>query len=232
VGAYLCLRAGISGQKLVESRADVVQSARVALAMMGADLRGACPLGPEFEFLGMRRTLGEVEADNLDFATYNHSPRSAGEFDFCRISYYLDENRETGRFTLLRRRNPDPAAEPLEGGVREEIAEGLTGMRLEYYDGFQWYEDWGDQEGRQQEQYSWITRWNLYGMPEAVRITLFFDPNPQARETREDETEPPLIFQTVVRLNLAGATWPPRGAGGAPTEGEMMPGVPAPGGPR
>jgi hypothetical protein len=53
-------------------------------------------------------------------------------------------------------------------------------------------------------------------MPEAVRITLWFDPNPKAKpaqaatgvetESSVDQTnEPPLVFQTVARLNLVKA---------------------------
>src|SRR6266498_3787519 len=69
VGAYLCLSSGLASQKLIESRGEAVQSARVALALMSADLRGACPLSKDIQFLGMDRMLGDVEADNLDFAT-------------------------------------------------------------------------------------------------------------------------------------------------------------------
>src|ERR1035441_1522975 len=42
--SYLCLSAGMASQKLVEPRTEVLQNARVALAMMSADLRSACSL--------------------------------------------------------------------------------------------------------------------------------------------------------------------------------------------
>src|SRR5258708_32744881 len=77
--AYLCLNAAISGQKLIEPRAEVLQNARVAMAMLSADLRSACPLSKDFEFLGMHRMLDEVEADNLEFATHNYIPRRPRE---------------------------------------------------------------------------------------------------------------------------------------------------------
>src|SRR2546423_153159 len=69
VSSYLCLSSGVSSRKLIESRAEAVQSARVALAIMSADLRGACPISRDIAFLGMQRMLGDVESDNLDFAT-------------------------------------------------------------------------------------------------------------------------------------------------------------------
>src|SRR5436305_14851412 len=45
--AYLCLNAAIAGQKLIEPRAEVIQNARVIMAMLGADLRSACPLSKD-----------------------------------------------------------------------------------------------------------------------------------------------------------------------------------------
>lgn len=210
VSAYLCLRSGISGQKLIESRADLLQSARVAMALLSADLRCACPLSKEFDFLGMDRTVGKMEADNLDFATHNYYSRRLGEGDFCEISYFLDKNEKSGKFSLWRRRDPSPDSEPLSGGDREEIAEGLVGLKFEYYDGFDWYDEWGDPEGRHREQNSSLIADNLSGMPEAVRITLSFasdSESPKKDSEEKDTVEPPLIFQTVVRLNLAGSSW-------------------------
>src|SRR6266496_145788 len=60
--AYFCLSSGIFSQKLVESRAEVAQTARVTMALMTTDLRCACPLAKNLEFLGMHRMLGDIEA--------------------------------------------------------------------------------------------------------------------------------------------------------------------------
>jgi hypothetical protein len=157
----------------------------------------------------MPRKLGEAEADNLDFATHNYTPRHPREGDFCQTSFFLDKDAETGQLSLWRRRNPMIAPDPLSGGSREEIARGLLGLRFEYFDGIDWYDSWGEVKGRGKDQASLRERNNLSGLPEAVRITLLFDSNPRRKpvETREPEAiEPPLVFQTVARLNLAGAT--------------------------
>ncbi len=206
VSAYLCLTAGVASRKLIESRAEVVQNARVAMALISADLRCACTLSKEFEFVGMHRMIGEVEADNLDFATHNYSPRRAREGDWCEVSYFLDKDPESGKISLWRRRDPTPDDEPLSGGSREEIARGLRGLRFEYYDGYDWYDEWGDPKGRRKGQSSSLEPPNLSGLPEAVRITLWLEPSSQsALETSVDKVsaEPPLVFQTVARLNLA-----------------------------
>jgi type II secretion system protein J len=208
-GAYLCLRSGLASERLIESRSDILQNARVALSLMSADLRAACPLSKQFEFAGLDRKLGEVEADNIDFATHHYNPRREREGDFCEVSYFLERNRDSGRFTLWRRRDPTPDEEPLSGGTREEIADGLRGLKLEYYDGFDWYDEWGDPEGRRRGQVSLIDHPNLAGLPEAVRITLWFEANPRSKKTaaaNQQNPEPPLIFQTVTRLNLAAVS--------------------------
>ncbi|HUR45259.1 MAG TPA: prepilin-type N-terminal cleavage/methylation domain-containing protein [Candidatus Saccharimonadales bacterium] len=200
-GAYLCLSSGLRSQKVVEARADMVQSARVAMSLICADLRAARPLSKEFDFLGMQRTLGEAEGDNVDFGTCNYTPRRPREGDFCEVSYYVAEENPSGALTLWRRRDPTPDDEPLSGGSREEIARGVREFRLEYYDGFDWYDTWGDPTGKRKKSDSFKVQPNLSGLPEAVRITLSIG----STKPKESE-EPPLTFQTVCRLNLAGIT--------------------------
>jgi type II secretory pathway component PulJ len=215
--AYACFSSGVASQKLVESRAEVVQTARVAMALMTADLRSACPLSPDVPFLGMNRMLGEVEADNLDFATHHYTPRRAGEGDFCETSYFLDRDPASAQYSLWRRRNPAISPDPLSGGKREEIARGVRGLRFEYFDGFDWYDEWGDVEGRGKAQLSGRLQPNRAGMPEAVRVTLWLDANPRPLRSSvppalpseaTSGAEAPLVFQTVARLNLAGLSLP------------------------
>ena len=208
--AYMCLNAAISGQKLIEPRAEVIQTARVIMGMISADLRSACTLSKDYEFLGMHRMLGDVQADNLDFATHNYSPKRANEGDFCEVSYFVqkESENETSRVSLWRRRNPTIAPDPLSGGNREQLARGLRGVSFEYFDGFDWYDTWGEIADRkkQKQQDAADLPPNLSGMPEAVRVTLWFDPNPKPPKEGEERSEPPLVFQTVVRLNLSAAS--------------------------
>lgn len=206
VSAYLCLNAGMAGKKMVEPRAELFQNARVAMALLSADLRGACVLPGDAAFLGMKRMVGEVEADNLDFATHNYTPRRAREGDFCEVSYYVDKDEATGRFSLWRRRNPTLAPDPLAGGYKEEIAQDVLGVRFEYSDGLDWYENWGEVKGKAKAENSQRDQNNLDGLPEAVRITLLLDSNPKSKtnpQTGERTVEPPMVFQTEARLMLA-----------------------------
>jgi hypothetical protein len=206
VSAYLCLHAALSTQKLLEPRLEVVQGARVALALMTADLRCACPLSKDYDFLGTHRVLGNTESDSLDFASHNYTPRRANEGDFCAISFFLDKNPSSGQFSLWRRRNPRISTDPLSGGSREELVKGVMGLRFEYSDGLDWYESWGDTDLRGKQQFSLRSHPNLSGMPEAVRITLLMNPNPRKKPIEGQDVstnEAPLVFRTVARLNLA-----------------------------
>src|SRR5437016_3900826 len=53
VSGYACLNAAVSSRKTIEPRLEVFQNARVAMAIMSADLRAACPLSKDYDFLGM-----------------------------------------------------------------------------------------------------------------------------------------------------------------------------------
>ena len=96
VSAYLCLHAALASQKLIEPRVEVLQSGRVAMALTSADLRCACPLSPDSEFVGTHRMQGDTEADSIDFATHNYTPRRAREGDFCEVSLFLDKDPRSG----------------------------------------------------------------------------------------------------------------------------------------
>lgn len=198
VSAYVCLTAGTGSQRMVEARADSGQGGRVALAMLAADLRSAVPLSKEMEFIGMRRTVEEIDADNLDFATRNYTPRNAAEGDWCETSYFVQKDSKTGGFVLYRRRDPSPDPEPIAGGNQEELVRGVRGLRLEYYDGFDWWDEWGDPEGKQR--FATFPDPNVSGLPEAVRITLTLESGEKAEP---GETSASMVLQTTARLNMA-----------------------------
>jgi prepilin-type N-terminal cleavage/methylation domain-containing protein len=226
VCGYLCLNSALATQKLVEPRAEVLQTARVAMELMCADLRCACPLSRDDDFLGMHRTIGEMPADNVDFGTHNYTPKRDGEADFCQTSFFVDKDVPSGQWVLWRRRNPRIGLDPLAGGRKEEIARGVRGVRFEYSDGLDWYDSWGQVDRRTRAQaMSLRQRSNLAGLPQAVRITLWLDGNPRAKapglapemslSEAKTNAEPPMVFQALAKLNLAsGASIGGGGDGG------------------
>lgn len=233
--AYMGLNASLSSRNAIEPRADIIQSARVALALIASDLKAACPLSKGPPFLGTDLALENVELDRIDFATHHFSPRASGEGDFCEMSYFLERTPNSQQYTLWRRRSPGLNFEPLIGGTRDEIATGLQGMGLEYYDGWDWYDTWGDPTGGARRESSQRIQPNLSGLPTAVRITLYFsEPSKPAQAEPAAETgptpdsSPALVFQTVVRLELSESSQGGGSSGGAPGQspsgGNAMPG--------
>jgi prepilin-type N-terminal cleavage/methylation domain-containing protein len=211
--AYVCLSAGTSSQKLIEARIEAVQNARVAMSFLTADLRSACALSKDSPFLGMQRTVENVQADNIDFATRNYTPKRPREGDYCQVSYFLQKDPASGNYSLWRRRNPTNSPDPLSGGRKEEIAQRVKGLRFQYYDGLEWYNTWGDADapkrakrGEQEPKQTTddLVAGNLSGLPEAVRVTLYIDVA-EGKLKESEKAEPPMVFQTVARLNLAAA---------------------------
>ena len=229
--AYACLTAGLSAQRLVDPRLEATQTARVALALLTADLRAACVLDRNAEFIGQQRKLGDLDAGNLDFATLNQTPRRPGEGGYCQTSYFLDRDPATGEVILWRRRNPRIGLDPFSGGAREEIARGIRQLKFEYYDGFDWYDSWGDPDNRTRDREvpktSSRLEPNLSGLPEAVRITLAVETDRSRRSGHSassgadsaddsgESGEAPLVFQTVARIVVPSAA----GAGGSASSG-------------
>lgn len=174
-GAYLCLHGGLQSRKICEERRDIAQTARAVLSLLAADLRIACPLPGKDEFVGMRREIQDMEADNVDFATHNWRPRRPGETDFCEVSYFVDRDDRSDGFCLYRRRDASPDEDPMDGGSRELLARDIAGFRLEYSDGYSWYENWGVTSSVPRDRSNEdLSTYNLGGLPDTVRITLVF----------------------------------------------------------
>jgi type II secretory pathway component PulJ len=211
--AYACLRAGVEAERTLDPRLDALQGGRVAVALLTADLRCAAPLAPDSEWVGLRGEREGARFDRLDFGTLNYTPRRAGVGDFCQVSYRVETDPETGGRVLWRRRNPRLGVDPFSGGVREELVAGVRRFALEYYDGFEWFEAWGDPRERAKAETSNRSVYNVEGMPRAVRISLWLDPARRSGSARERGAsgrkveEPPLRFETVVAVAVP-RRWP------------------------
>jgi hypothetical protein len=228
--ATLCLQAGLRTQRWIDPRVDALQGARVALALISSDLRAAAPLAPDNEWVGLNRETGGRRFDQLHLGTLNHTPRQPGHGNFCQVGYFIEPDPETGVPTLWRRRHPGLSLKPFEGGTREALVGGVRRFELAYYDGFEWFDTWGDPRERARAATSNRTAYNVTGMPRAVRIRLWLHPgrpsSPPAIQTpipaasdpstdntssgaiapNDPEEDPPLRFQTVVQI-MVPQTW-------------------------
>lgn len=222
--AYLCLHAGFTSQSALNAHLDELQKARVILALIAKDLRHACVWSKDAPFIGLDRTLGTMEADNLDFTTHHWSPQSPGEGDTCEVSYYVNQNARTGEIGVWRRRDTSPDPELTAGGQEEELITGISELRFEYYDGFLWYDEWGQVDPRRElpreptqsgnTSSTSLLAGNLYGLPDAVRISIAFggdeesdaEPAEPPRTAAPPETaEPPETMQSTAPVDVSGA---------------------------
>ena len=108
----------------------------------------------------------------------------------------------------------------MEGGSREALIDHLLGLKFEYYDGWDWYDDWGDAESPENtsaaEESSLLSAAGRTGFPDAIRITLAIgeetaetSPTTNISLPTEEGPTPTLpgamVFQTIVHLNLSNA---------------------------
>jgi len=200
--AYACLQAGLATRRMIEPRSDRFQSARVALSLLTADLRGACPLHKGPEFLGATRMLGTSSVADLSFATHHFTPRRDGEGDYACVGWFVEKDPVTGEAVLMRRRLPGLVNDPLSGGRREEILRPLLAWDVRYSDGYEWFESWGDRDGGAKQAGSFKSRPNLVGMPRSMRIVLTLPGEPLEGRDGSAAFGPPIRFETEVRIEV------------------------------
>lgn len=135
---------------------------------------------------GMARTAwGEMERDSI--LVYNTHLRSLHDLDFSGEgvqyeTHYRVQEDETGS-VLWQRRDAVPDEYPLAGGIATPIVEGIIALRIEAFDGFEWFEYWDSDER---------------GIPHAVRLTVVAS---GARNGEELYDAPRATLRTVVSLD-------------------------------
>ena len=84
------------GKRLIEARAEGMQSARVALSMIAADIRSAIPLPGKVEFLGMRRRSAKWTRTIWIFRREIISRAELASRIIAKSSYFLDARSGIG----------------------------------------------------------------------------------------------------------------------------------------
>ncbi|MBA7479734.1 hypothetical protein ES707_15170 [subsurface metagenome] len=95
--------------------------------------------------------------DRIDFltASYIPGPSDPPAGDVIEVGYFLDPD-ESG--ILIRRVDITPDKKPEQGGYLIPIADNVAGFDVEYFDGEEWYSEWGEERKKL--------------LPKALRITL------------------------------------------------------------
>lgn len=86
----------------------------------------------------------------MDTLTFTHSCHKtiygAGrQSDHEEVTYYWQQDIDTGRIKLMKRVDTTMDSEPDQGGVIFEVLDGVKEFRLTFYDGTEWVEGWGEE---------------------------------------------------------------------------------------
>lgn len=124
----------------VDARDQTDRLVRIAFSTLTRDLLGAVPPSPteKDSFVGQNQDVNGLPADTATFLSFSHvrTLPDAPESDLARVSY-----AQQGP-TLVRQEWRNLLSSAPEFSETEELATGLAGFNLRYYDGAQWMDGW------------------------------------------------------------------------------------------
>lgn len=136
----------------VGQEADVYRDARFVLSRMSEEISMAYWPGTQGSFAGVfagqNARVGGVAMDTLQFTALSHFRILPDELstDLTQITYSLERNPETERWSLLHHATPHFLG---LAGIPDErfvIGEGIHGLNLRYFDGTDWWDRWDTAE--------------------------------------------------------------------------------------
>ncbi len=117
---------------------------------------------------GKKAEAGEgedkVRHDSLSLTTLTNERRpDSKETELLEVGYFFKEKPDGSGYSLYRREKRELSADvpPLEGGVEYEITDRVEGLRLRYYNGTKWVDEWDSR--------------TLGGLPKTVELALTLD---------------------------------------------------------
>jgi len=154
-----------------ESQIELYNQARITMDRISCDL-GSLYLGSSGFLQGKAQTIGNKEADSLQFTSTAHLVLNREEqpAGYATISYTVEEDPETRELNLFRH---DQAFRPAEGnepatGNGILLCEGLQEVRLLYYD------DKGEQKDSWDSKEIEEADTNAQKLPDRIEISLLF----------------------------------------------------------
>lgn len=182
-GGYAALAAGTRSAGKIKRHDAMVQHAQAALESMTSDIRASVKRG-DYCLTALDAQHEGNDADTMDFIVAAQ-PRLAQRQDeddkdtnryegYCEVGYSIG-NESSGELRwLLRREDSSLDDDPLEGGSFSQVGPYVSGLNLEFYDGFEWVAGWSKPKK----------------FPSAVRIRIVV--------VDADELETPEVFSTTV----------------------------------
>ncbi len=168
---YFIFYKGTSAWDKGNIRLQMYQNARSSLDIMKREIEVAfiSPGNPSLVFRGKK--------NNLDCVSVSNKVKKSGQYDLCRIRYYLKEKN------LLR--EVKTFLDNEKHGGAGIIASDILNLDFSYYDVHNWRKSWDSKTGTPED----TTHDSL---PSAVRITITLQD--------EEAKEKPVTFSTVITL--------------------------------
>ncbi len=168
---YFIFYKGTSAWDKGNIRLQMYQNARSSLDIMKREIEVA------FISPGNSSLIFRGKKNSLDYISVSNKVKKSGQYDLCRIRYYLKEKniqREVKTFL-----------DNEKHGGTGIIASDILNLDFSYYDGHNWRKDWDSTAGTPEDTTD-------DSLPSAVKITITL--------RDEEAKEKPVTFSTVITL--------------------------------
>jgi len=184
----------LMSKQIAEERTALSRTARVVLLRIGEDLQASFPFTAEnARFVGTTRRTSTFPQASITFLSFmNAQLTNVGrEGDWSEIAYDLvPDPLAPSLWQLVRRvRLSSESAQSVSEGEVFPLLSRVQGLRLRFFDGRGWVEEWGQDRTRGR-------------IPQAVEVDLMLAENENRRRQRILQSET-VTFSTLVDLPLA-----------------------------
>lgn len=194
----------LTSKQRAEEQSAQSRAARIVLLRIGDDLQASFPFAPDNPRFVGKTSRGQQFPDAfLSFVSLSGLPLTSGSpaGDWYEIEYELvpDPHSAPTRQLVRRARFAPtalgaPASQTNEGETLPLLT-GVQGLRLRFFDGRIWHEEWGKESTPAK-------------LPRAVEVELYLVRKKTGTRHQEEET---VMFSTLVDLPLVGTGAPQLG---------------------
>lgn len=191
--AYAGFRSGMDMYRYQEKQNVFHQNIRQALFLVSRDMR--CAYMPasrtDISFIGMHRADMFEAGDQVAFVTCLPSAHSKSG-GLAGVAYYVSADPLIAQKGLVRSNSGFPAGPPeISKADIVEVAPLVKTMKLRYYDGDEWLDEWGSSNSAKSQALS-------HTLPAAVEISMTVHEHENSSGTETFTTVVPLYASKVL----------------------------------
>jgi general secretion pathway protein J len=194
----------LTSKQIAEEQSAQSRAARIVLLRLSDDLQASFPFSAEDpRFVGQTSQTTPLPEASLSFISMGGFSLTSGghEGDWYEIEYelipdpYSPSTRQLVRRTRVAPTTPNTTESRRQEGETLPLLTDVQGLRLRFFDGRAWHDEWGKVQTRAQ-------------LPRAVEVKLYLASKTET--TRHEDTKV-VTFSTLVDLPLAGEVISPGG---------------------